>query len=143
MKKNAQRGGSMVETMLVMTLMLSVLCGIMEGGRALYTYHAVANAARLGARYAIVRGTGCSVAGCPATAASIRSYVRGQTLLVDPSALAVTSTWATAPGCIDPNHQGQDCIVIVQVQYPFQWAIPFVPLPTLTMSSTSRMVISQ
>jgi Flp pilus assembly protein TadG len=103
MKRHGQRGGSMVETMLVMTLMLTVLCGIMEAGRALYTYHAVANAARLGARYAIVRGSSCTVTGCPATADSIRDFVRSQTLYVDRNGLSVDATWPATAAARTPE----------------------------------------
>ncbi len=143
MKQRAQRGTSLVETALVMALLLMVLCGIMEAARALYTYHAVANAARLGSRYAIVRGTACTATGCPATAASIRDFVRSQTLYVDTTSLLVTPTWPGNPGCTDAAKQGPGCLVVVRVQYQFNWAIPFLPLPSLTMVSTSRMLISQ
>jgi Flp pilus assembly protein TadG len=143
MKFRSQRGTSMVETMLVMTLLLTVLCGVMEAGRALYTYHAVANAARLGARYAIVRGSSCAVTGCPATTATVRDYVRGQTLYVDSSNLAVNTTWPGNTGCTDAGKNGPGCLVVVRVQYTFNWSIPFVPLPSLPMTSTSQMLISQ
>jgi Flp pilus assembly protein TadG len=51
------RGQTLVEFSLVLTLLLMVLFGIIEFGRALYAYNALANAAREGARYGIIHPT--------------------------------------------------------------------------------------
>lgn len=137
----------MAETVIVMTLMLLVVFGIMYCGRALYTYHAVANAARLGARFAIVRGTQCTVTGCPASDSDVRDYVRAQSPLLDSSSTTVTlQSFTGAPGCAtSTTSQVGDpgCLAEVTVSYPFQWQLPLIPAPPITMSSTSQMVISQ
>jgi Flp pilus assembly protein TadG len=135
----------MAESAIAMALALMVFIGIVECGRALYTYHAVANAARLGSRYAIVRGSTCSAADCPATSASIRTYVRNATPMVDQSELSVDTTWATSAACTSggPSPNAPGCLVSVQVTYPFQFNIPLVPLPQVSMTSTSQMLISQ
>ena len=55
----AQRGSSMVEFVIAAMLLMLFVFGIIDFGRALYTYHAVSDAARLGSRFAIVRGSKC------------------------------------------------------------------------------------
>ena len=62
-----ERGSALVEFAIASTVALTLIFGIVDFGRGLYTYHLVSNAARAGSRYAIVRGSACTVAGCPAT----------------------------------------------------------------------------
>lgn len=42
---------------LICVMLLLLIAGILEFGRALYTYHTVSNAARLGSRWAMLRGS--------------------------------------------------------------------------------------
>jgi Flp pilus assembly protein TadG len=138
-----ERGNALVEFALVSTAALSLMFGIVDFGRALYTYHLVANGARSGTRYAMVRGSSCAVAGCPATADAIQTYVRGLAPGVNPAALTVTTTWSSGAGCNDPANQGPGCVVAVQTSYPFTFMVPLLPHFTMTMSSTSQIVIAQ
>jgi Flp pilus assembly protein TadG len=57
--RHRQRGSAIAETAIVMTVALMLLFGIIDFGRALYTYHTVASMARQGARWAMVRGATC------------------------------------------------------------------------------------
>lgn len=138
MRRHAERGASMVETAVGLLVFLMLVFGIMDFGRAMYTYDAVSSAARLGTRYAIVRGSQCQFAGCPATASSIQTFVRAQVALLDPNRITVTTTW---PGTANCNAPG--CPVAVTVTYPFRFASGLLPSMTLSMSSTSQMIISQ
>jgi Flp pilus assembly protein TadG len=138
-----ERGNALVEFAIASTTMLLLMFGIIDFGRALYTYHLVADGARSGARYAMVRGSTCTVSGCPATQGDIQSYVRGLAPGIDPSALTVTTTWTTSDGCIDPAYQGPGCLVAVQASYTFSFLIPLMPRFTMPMSSTSQIVIAQ
>ncbi len=49
-----RRGQALVEFALVIPLVILVIIGIFEGGRAIYTYNALSNAAREAVREAIV-----------------------------------------------------------------------------------------
>ncbi|AOY91445.1 pilus assembly protein TadE [Cupriavidus sp. USMAA2-4] len=53
-----QRGATAVEFALVSLIFFSVVLGILEFGRVLYTWNAVAEATRWGARQAVVCGQG-------------------------------------------------------------------------------------
>ena len=141
--QHGERGSALIEFALASTVALTMIFGIIDLGRAVYTYHLVADVARSGSRYAMVRGSSCSAGGCPATASQIQTYVRGLAPAVDPSSLTVTTTWSTASGCTDPAFQGPGCIVTVQVSYPFRFLVALMPSFTMTMVSTSKMVIAQ
>ena len=134
----------MVETALVLSVFMLMLFGIIEFGRAVYTFHLVDNAARIGSRFAIVHGSTCVHTGsvdtwpCNADQPEIQNYVRSQSVDLDGGAVTITTTWPSAGNC---NTTG--CLVNVKAVYPFQFWIPFVSTQTLNMSSTSQMVISQ
>jgi Flp pilus assembly protein TadG len=138
-----ERGSALVEFAIASSVALTMIFGIIDFGRGLYTYHLVANAARAGSRYAIVRGSACTVTGCPATTDDIQTYVRGLAPGVDPNSLAVTTTWPGGNGCIGAATNGPGCTVTVSVTYPFRFLVPMLPHFTMNMSSASTMVISQ
>lgn len=140
---NGQRGSSMVEFVIAATLLMLFVFGIVEFGRALYTYHAVSDAARLGTRFAIVRGSKCIAPSCPAQAADVQTYVRAQAPLIDQSAMTVTTTWPGGGAGCPVGVPNPGCLVVVNVAYPFDFAVPFLSGVPLNMTSTSQMVISR
>ena len=130
-----EMGSAVVGFAIVAPILFMLLFGVMDFGRALYTYHFVGYAAREGTRWAIVRGSGCS--GCTAGASDVQTYVKGlATGGIDPTRITVTTTWPNGD-----NKAGSP--VRVQVQYGFQFLVPFMPSSGITMKSTSQMVISQ
>jgi Flp pilus assembly protein TadG len=147
-----QSGSVLVETAISITVLLTLIFGVIEISLALYSYHFISNAAREATRYAIVRGstwgTPCASygsAGCTASSTDLQSYVQGLAFPgIDASNLVVTPTWSAAYGgtsCPSCNAAGD--VVQVQVQYTFPLAVPFVSSHSLTLSSTSEMLISQ
>ncbi len=140
---HGERGSALVEFAIASTVTLMMIFGIIDYGRGLYTYHLVSNAARAGSRYAIVRGSACTVAGCPATSDQIQTFVRGLAPGVDPAQLTVTTSWpGNAAGCAGgANDPG--CPVTVTVAYPFKFLVRLMPSFTMQMTSASTMVISQ
>lgn len=162
--RHFERGTTIVETALVMGVMLIVLFGIMDFGRLMYTYHLVNNAARLGTRFAIVRGSECVhyVSGggdawpCPATQSAaiseIQNYVVAQSVTMGlgtfPTA-NVSPTWNHVEGCAPPQvgvttyNNMPGCQVVVTVTYPYHFFLPYMPGTTVYLSSTSKMLVSQ
>ena len=163
MRRTQERGSSMVEFAIAATALLLLLMGLVEFGRAMYMYHVVSNAARIGSRWALVRGSvSCGdtypIDHCNATPAQIQTQVQGQVPLTDSGTLSVATAWSSAPletggSCPSPpspapgsaaggaNAPGH--LVCVTVTYPFKFAVPFVSKSTLNLSSTSQMAISQ
>jgi Flp pilus assembly protein TadG len=132
LRKN-DRGVALLEFGLVMVVFFTFVFGVMDFGRALYTYHFVSNAACEATRYAIVRG---STSTEPVTAADVAAYVKAITPMgVDPSDLTVSTTWSPsdAPGSS----------VRVQVSDNFRFMTPVLSKYQLNLSDASQMVISQ
>ena len=155
------RGSELMEYAIVLPVLLTFLFGIMDFSRFLYTYHFIAEVAREGTRYAIVRGStnagmACattSTLACDATAGNVQSYVQG---LAPPGitsgSVSVTTTWpGTAPtgaatACSTANgNNSPGCLVQVVVSYPYKFMLPFLPKSSSTwsVSSTSVMVVTQ
>lgn len=146
MSGHHERGQSMVEFAMVSTVFLMMLFGIIEMGRALYDFHLVSNAARLGSRYAMVRGSDCvkTLAGCSAaTAAQIQTYVRSVSPGIPAGSLSVATSWATGTECLGSPFQGAGCTVTVTATYSFATVAPILGIGTIPMSSSSTMVIAQ
>lgn len=146
MSLHSQRGTTTVEFAISALVMLAVLFGIMECSLLVYSYHTVSNAARQGSRWAMVRGSDCVAPTCPANADSVKSYVLTQVPLLDTGNVSVTTTWSSSNDCTVSSSSGPagpGCVVAVQVSYPFQLQLPFIPITAITLSSTSQMVMSE
>jgi Flp pilus assembly protein TadG len=139
--RRGQRGQTVVEFALAGTVLLSLMFAVIDFGRALFTYNVVTNAARIGSRYAIVHGSSCTLAICPASSSAIQTYVLSKVSGLNPSQLTVTARWTTGSGCGDPMFQGPNCIVTVTATYPFKLVMSLNR--SWTMTATSQMVISQ
>ena len=132
-----ERGSAVVEFAAAFAVLFLFLFSIMDLSRALYAYHFIADAAREGTRYAMVRGATCASYGtaCPASATDIQNYVKNVPAGINPQSLSVTTTWT-------PNNN-PGSVVQVQVQYSFQPIFPLVRKNALVMTSSSQVVISQ
>jgi Flp pilus assembly protein TadG len=155
----------MFEYAFSLSILLSLMFGIMDFGRTAYAYHFVSYASHEAARWASLRGSACKPAGsgCPAVAADVKNYV--VTLLPPgvtynaaaaagtPGYLSVTTTWPGSPSTAAPsptttcgsgtnNAPGQ--LVCVQVQYTFGFSLPYLSnIAPINMISASRLTISQ
>lgn len=126
-------GSAVLEFGLVVVMFFMFVFGVMDFGRALYSYHFVSNAACEATRYAIVRGSSSTD---PVTASDIQAYVKSITPEgIDPNQLTVTTTWSPddSPGST----------VRVQVSDNFQFMTPVLATYQMNFSDSSQMVISQ
>jgi Flp pilus assembly protein TadG len=145
-----QRGTTLLESAVMISVLLLMMFGVVGFGTALYTYHFVSNTAREATRWASVRGSTCTgglSGGCPAADTDVTAYVQNLStgIGLDPTKVTTTTTWVAPPNNLaicasQPNSPG--CVVKVQVQYSFQFLFPLLP-SGFTMQSTSQMVISQ
>jgi len=148
-------GQSLVEFALVFPIIVLLIVGFMEIGRAVFAYNTIANAARQGARVAAVNQladvTECnelwpiddpyephwSVRGCAILAAN--------TLGIDASDVSVA--FSAPPGtsltCSPTLHVG--CLAAVTVTYHYSVSTPFVNMliGPITMSQTSQMPVER
>ena len=86
---------------------------------------------------------------CNATSANVQAYVKSiAPLAIDVSSLTVTTTWpgtelaGSATTCNTVNGiNSPGCLVMVQVNYAFNYTLPLLPSTTLNLTSTSEVVI--
>jgi Flp pilus assembly protein TadG len=140
----------MVEFAIACSALLIVIFGIVEFARFMYTYHAVANAARIGSRWAMVRGTqscsmptGQALVACPATAAEVQAYVQSVVPMDDSASLTVDVQWPGGSYCTTGDVHAAGCPVVVTASNPFGFAVPLIPIKLFTVTSQSQMTISQ
>jgi Flp pilus assembly protein TadG len=151
---SSEEGATLVEFAVSCAALCLMLFGIIQVSLLVYTYDFVSEAARDGARYAIVRGTKCTgFSDCNATSDQIQAHVRTLNFpAIKTNNLTVTATWyqaATAP----PNMTWSTCTltpcniqgnaVKILVQYPFPLSIPLWGDTTVNLSNSSQMVMSQ
>ena len=136
-----QRGSTLIEFSIVSLLLFTVVFATIEFNRMLLIYTAVANAARAGARYAIVHGnsrsgTGVDGASGPGSTSQVVTVVQtyaGASPL-NPSRLTINVTYPNSS-----NAPGSLVRVAVSYAYdPFTWST--LPL-AVNLGSQSQGII--
>lgn len=144
-KGGRQRGSTLVEQAIILPLLLALFFGVIDMGRALYTYSFVSYIAREATRWASVRGTPLN--GGPITNAQVTTFVKNATgAALDPANISTATNWIPpphgSPACPAASEQ-PGCVVQVTVNYNFKFVLPFLPAGAVPMSSESQMVITQ
>jgi Flp pilus assembly protein TadG len=137
------RGQVLAEFAVCSLAALTMMLGIIDFGRALYTYHLIAEGARLATRYAIVNGVAACAGGSPDP---LYAYVVGQSPGITAAQMTVATTCPGGnTGCSSSASpfNGYGCLVSVTVTYSYNFIAPIVSLLTVPMTSRSQMVISQ
>ncbi|HVJ07455.1 MAG TPA: TadE/TadG family type IV pilus assembly protein [Acidisarcina sp.] len=137
------QGSSLIEFSLVALMFVVVLLSIVEMGRMVLVYTTVANAARAGARYAIVHGgerTGSGVNGPsgPGSTTQVETVVKNfaSAGLLDTSRLTITVSYPDST-----NTAGSS--VTVKVTYPYDPLVSFFnTMLSTTMGSISKGIIT-
>jgi len=169
--EEGEAGSGLAEFALASLLIFTLVFGIIELGRCFYSYCWVSSAARLGTRYAMVRGT-CTLANgdacpncsgdtlpCQATdtagggnnggdSGDIPTYIQNYAIGIGWSNVTVIAKCYT-PGVVAPP--SPPCMpgtwVQVNVQYTFNFITPLisrlVPAGGWTMTGTSQRVVLQ
>jgi Flp pilus assembly protein TadG len=141
-------GQALVEFALVAPIFFLLLFAIIEGGRFILYYQALNNAAREGARYAIVHGSNSN---CPSgpmppgqtapiycydpSGANVVKQVKDTAFGLLGSGVTVTPTWGA-------TGNGRDSDVDVVATYTYQPLVPIVPLPAISITAESKLVIN-
>jgi Flp pilus assembly protein TadG len=122
MRRQRRRGHgqSLVEFALVIPIFLLIFMGIVDFGRAIFTYNSLSNAARDGARVAIVDQT--VTGGIPAGATEAAN--QATTLGIDPATdVDVDYTLPDGTACAD---RSIGCVATVTVRHEFSPLTPIV-----------------
>jgi Flp pilus assembly protein TadG len=137
------RGQALVEFALVIPIFLLMLFGILDLGRAVYAYSTLNNAAREGARVAVV----------DQTVSHIQGIAAGHATGLGIAPADVTIDWRTADAPDTPNSCAGNlasqlgdsitCTAIVRVAYLYSAATPLIGniVGQINMAGESRMII--
>lgn len=150
-----RRGQAMVEFALVAPMFFLLLFGIVEAGRFIFYYENLSHATREGARYAIVNGAntiGCPTgpaapdsSACDPTGNDVVTRVRQAAMGVPSAGISVQRCWWYS-ACDFPTHGDGDnargATVTVAATYTYSSLIPLVPLPPITVTAESSLVIN-
>jgi len=166
-------GSALVEMAISSTLTMTVFIAIFQLTMACYTYNSVCEAARESARWAAVRGSTChnntpnldtcSTGGgssSSATATDIQNHAKTMTAIDWSSCTTanpcVTTAWMTGTtvtgsqqttttwaACSSGTCNAPGNLVVVTINYPYAFNLPFLRNYSLTLTSTSQMVVAQ
>ncbi len=126
-----ERGQTLVEFAVVALAFLLMMVGILDLGRAVYAYNAIANAAREGARCAIVSCKlpyGCSGAGCTCSTSCVTTAAKAEAGFIA-NDITVTTT--------GPSSDSYGTYYTVSVSWPFTPIA--VKVTAFTMNTSSKM----
>lgn len=147
-RRRRSRGQALVEFALVAPLFFLIVLALIEAGRFIVFYETLANATREGARYAIVHGSNSfcpsgpmppgqtAPGGCyDPTGANVVQQVRDTAFGLLGTGVAVTPAWGALGN-------GREAEVRVSATYTYRTLVPLVPLPTITITAESTLVIN-
>lgn len=129
--RKCTRGQSLVEFALVLPLLVLVVLGTFDFGRAIFAFNSVSNAARTAARVAIV----------DQTPNAIELAARDEAVALD--SIAVSVTYTNGATTCSPVVIG--CVATVRVQHTYSPATPLIGniVGSTTLSSTAKMPVER
>jgi TadE-like protein len=127
MRCRSQRGQALVETALVLPVLLIILMGIFDFGRAIFAYNAVSNSAREAVRLAIVKQN----------ATEVEDEAKRSAIGLDPNEIDVTFS---IPDC---GTILLGCTARVKVDHQWTAITPIIGnlVGPIQLSSTTEMKI--
>jgi TadE-like protein len=162
--KPRSRGQALAEFALIAPLFFLLLFGIIEAGRYIYYYEILNNATREGARYAIVHSgqtlfedstgpeTGTTFDSDDPAGDNVVQKVREAATGIVGSAIAVDRCWWTiecnfkravpVPNDYGDAGFGYGSTVTVRATYTYSALLPLIPLPNITVTAESSLVIT-
>ncbi len=138
---SGRRGAVIVEFAFTFMLFFVIVLTLMEIGRGIWTYTTLSHAARQTARFAQISGTITGVT----TLVELKQVADRWAHGLNPSDLTLNAVWDPDDlAKADPALAERDDVVEIQLLYDFRLISSPIILTysTLTMSSTSRMIVS-
>ena len=132
------RGQALVEFAMCAVLLLALIFAVVEFGRMMLCYTTIGNAARIGARYAIVHGSDNP----PTTSVEtlVQGFLRAGT--VSPSSTTISVTYPGEPNGTNSGCKYPGCRVSVTVSYPYDPLLSYFQLGSINLTSSSQGVIT-
>lgn len=140
--RNKSQGSTLVESALSLLLLLTLVFGIIEFGRAFNVYHVMTNAAREGARFAVAPcpiassiGSTCTAGQLPSSTA-VQNYVQGFLNSGSVSGTTITVNQNYIPST-DPIKGVTVSYTQVTISLPYTFSF-FRYTPTITTDAVMR-----
>jgi Flp pilus assembly protein TadG len=141
-RRSCDRSGqALVEFAMTSVIVLMLIFAVVEFGRIVLVYTTIADAARIGARYAITNSTpaGATTAVAAGTINSnvrtvVKSFLAPATVNINAAGLAINTTFPDGVTTVGNRVQ-------VTVSYPYDLLISYYPI-NITLSSTSQGIIT-
>lgn len=149
---NRQRGVALIEFALTLGVLLTMVFGITEFGRAMFEYDTLAKAARDATRYLSTKAPGDAVATADAVCLAVYGNPSCSGSPLAPGLTTAMVSVCDAVSCA-PTHQAQGSAPVVNLvtltigganqPYTFDSAVPFVvpDIPFGAISVTMRQVL--
>lgn len=120
-RRSRWRGQALVEVALILPMLLVIIIGLFDFGRAIYVYNTLSNAARTAARVAVV----------DQDPAAIEAAARREAVAIAPLSVVLS-------GC-----STMDCLYTVTVSHPYQAATPLIGaiVGPITLDATASMPV--
>jgi hypothetical protein len=124
MSRSSSRGQTLVEFALILPVFILILVGIFDGGRLVFAYHTVNNAAREGGREATVNQTLADI--------QARAAQHAVALDIPPADVYVDFRLQSSPDDEDScdskvgDQEIVTCLAVVQVTYDYVAATPII-----------------
>jgi Flp pilus assembly protein TadG len=141
------RGQALVEFALILPLLLLLIFGIVDAGRLIFTYNNISNAARDGARVAIVNQSTSGTDTCDTTSATAWptgcAVTSGFNLGLTPADVSVDYRDPTDTGACASMSIG--CLAVVTVTGHFQAITPVIGqlMGPITLDSTVKIPVER
>jgi len=142
--RRGQHGQALVEFALVFPVLLLLIFGIIDAGRLIYTYNTVANAARDGARVAIVNQSTTGTETCDTTSPTAWpigcAIASGFNL-----GLTTDDVWVSYPTDAVCTKMSIGCLAVVTVTGKYQPLTPIISslIGPVSLTSTTTIPIER
>ena len=133
-KRDSERGGTLVEFAIAATVFISSMFAVVEFGRALWIHNALADAARRGARYAVINSS--------ANSAQVKNVV----VFGDPAGGSQPLVNNLTTGNVTVNYNGfglnEGTVNVSITGYQFQFVVPIIGT-TINMPSYTTTQVAE
>ncbi len=130
----------MVEFAFIATTLLLLQFGMLTMGDAVYTYNTLSQAAREATRYAVVHSP---TSPNPASNNQIAQVAVNYADALGLKTGDVTVTWPKDPNINNLSNKNDAYDAQVAITYTYKTHVPFLKAMTFSLTSTSRMLVSQ
>jgi Flp pilus assembly protein TadG len=136
-RRRLRSGTTVTELAFILPIVVFLLLGAIDFAQVMYAYGTVSEAARAGARYAMVHGSmAASPVGPSANDANVATVVKNNAPALNPSGLTITSTWPSGS-----NSSGSQVSVSASYNCPLSIG-RMIGLNSVTITGSTTMLIT-